>query len=150
MGAELDLSGVDPAGFAAAIANTPRDQLIEGMRSEARTQILDEIFGRMKDHAVAERIATVDAVVHFEIGGGAEEAGPDFYEIVIRNGAFDVNRDATEAARVTMTIDGADFLRLASGNANGAELFMQGLLRLDGDILFATQVAGFFEPPPRG
>jgi putative sterol carrier protein len=142
----LDVSNVDPAEFAKAVASTPDEQLAAGMQSEARSQILDEIFQRMGDHAVAERIAGVDAIVHFEITGGRDGAS-DFYEIVIRNGKFAVNRQSSGPARVTLTIDGVAFLKMAAGAANGPELFMQGRLKLAGDMVFATQIATFFTLP---
>lgn len=143
---ELDVSGVDPAEFARAVRSTPDDQLAAGMQSPARAQILDEIFGRMKDHVVADQIKGVDAVVHFELGGRAD-GGADFYEVAIRAGEFAVNRQSSGPARVTLTIDAVDFLKLAAGAANGPELFMQGRLKVAGDLVFATQVSTFFTIP---
>jgi putative sterol carrier protein len=142
----IDPSAVDPQQFAQAIAATPDEQLAEGMRGAGREQVLDEIFRRMKDYAVAEQIAGVDALIHFEIGGRAD-GGSDLYEVAIRSGEIAINRQASGAPRMTLAIDAVDFLKLASGNAAGPELFMTGKLRVSGDLMFATQVASFFTPP---
>ena len=49
----------------------------ENMAGEYRKTILDDLFGRMADHVEPERVAEVDAVLHFKIydrpGGGYDQ-----------------------------------------------------------------------------
>jgi putative sterol carrier protein len=143
---ELPTAGVDVAHFARSIAQTPDDQLAEGMRSEFRAAILDEIFKRMEEHFDPSRAADVDAVIHWEITGGPDGA-VDRYEVVIRNASCHASRAINESSRVKFTIDGVQFLKLVTGNASGPGLFVQGKLKVGGDLMFAARVAGLFAIP---
>lgn len=143
---EIDTSGVDAAAFARSIAETTDAQLAEGMSGPLRRQILDEVFRRMTEHAKAERIGDVDAVVHWRIGGRGD-GGEDVYETVIRGGAVTVSEEPSAKPRVTMKIGGVDFLKLVTGNQSGPGLFMTGKLKLEGDIMFAAGMASMFRVP---
>jgi putative sterol carrier protein len=51
---------------------------------------------------------------------------------------------------VTLCLDAVDFLRLATGNADPATLFLSGRLGLSGDELFAIEMASFLSIPGAG
>ena len=148
-----DFSGIDPSQAAAAVANVTPEQLAEGMRSEMRGAILDQVFTQMREHIKSDAAASTDAVVHWKIGG-RPDGGEDLYEVVIRAGTCEVNDgEAKEQPTVTLTMDGADFLRLVTNNANGPELFMSGKLKIEGDLAFASTLPALFtipkaSPPP--
>src|SRR5438876_6791862 len=93
----IQAANVDPAEFARSVATTPDEQLAEGMRSELRGQILDEIFRRMEEHFDAQKAAGIDAVIHWTISGRAD-GGSDRYEVVLRNGTCRATNAPTEAA----------------------------------------------------
>ena len=145
----LDVSGIDAAELAQNLANVPDDALEAGLQSEFRDQILDEVFNRMGEHFRADKAAGVDAVVHFKITGGPDGA-TNLYEAVIRDGAVNVNKEATEPARITITVPGVPFLRMVTGAASGPDLFMTGKLKIEGDLIFAAQVTGLFSIPGSG
>jgi putative sterol carrier protein len=145
--AEFDASQVDPAEFARNVAAASDEQLREGMASPLRGQILAEIFGRMAEHFRPESARDTDAVIHWRIGGRAD-GGHDEWETVIRDGTCEVHEGlGTEQPRVAFTIDGADFLRLVTGNAAGPMLFMSGKLKIEGDMMFAARAASLFTIP---
>ena len=137
---------VDPAEFARSVATTPDEQLAEGMRSELRGQVLGEIFRRMEEHFDPSKAQGIDAVMHWKITGGPEGA-VDQYEAVVKDGTCKVTDQPSKPARVTFTIDGVNFLKLVTANADGPQLFMTGVLKIDGDLMFAAQVAGLFRVP---
>jgi putative sterol carrier protein len=142
----IDPQAVDPAQFAQSVATTPDEQLAEGMRSELRPQVLDEIFRRMEEHFDPSKAQGVDAVMHWKITdrpGGGE----DVYEAVIKNGSCTVTKEPTGSPRVTFTIGPVEFLKLVTGNADGPQLFMTGGLKIEGDLMFAAQAAGLFKIP---
>jgi putative sterol carrier protein len=143
---DTQFSTIDPAEAAKAVAQISPEQLAEGMRSEMRGQILDQVFARMREHIKSDAAATVNAVVHWKIGGRSD-GGEDLYEVVIRGGDCIVNEEAQEQPTVTLTVDGADFLRLVTGNANGPELFMSGKLKIEGDLAFASTLPALFTIP---
>ena len=137
---------VDAAQFARSVATTPDEQLAQGMASELRGQILDEIFRRMAEHFDPSNAAGTDAVIHWKITG-RPDGGADHYEVVIRDGACTVSETPDQHPRVTFTIGGVDFLKLVTGNVGGPALFMQGRIKIDGDLMFAAGAAGLFRMP---
>jgi putative sterol carrier protein len=142
----IDPQAVDPAQFAQSVATTPDEALAEGMRSELRPQVLDEIFRRMEEHFDSSKAQGVDAVMHWKITdrpGGGE----DLYEAVIKQGTCTVTKEPTGSPRVTFTIGPVEFLKLVTGNVDGPQLFMTGGLKIEGDLMFAAQAAGLFKIP---
>jgi putative sterol carrier protein len=45
-----------------------------------------------------------------------------------------------------LTLGLVPFVRLLTGQSDGMKLFMTGKLKVDGDLLFAARVPGFFDP----
>jgi putative sterol carrier protein len=143
----IDPTEVDANELATNLAQATDEQLAELMSGPMRDQILGEIFRRMSEHFRAEAAGDTDAVIHWRIGG-APDRGHSDYETVIRDGACEVHEGfESDAARVTFTIGGADFLRLVTGNAAGPMLFMSGKLRIEGDMMFAANAASLFRIP---
>ena len=146
-GAAPDLSQVDAGQLAALAAGATDEQLAQGMSDpDARKQILDEIFRRMSEHVEPEKAKGNDAVLHFKITdkpGGGE----DVYEVEIKDGKVTASDEPKGTPRVTFTTGPASFLRLVSGAQPGPVLFMAGKLKIEGDLMFASQVATFFRIP---
>jgi len=137
---------VDPAQFARVVAETPDDQLEQGMLSENRGMVLDEIFKQMEEHFDAARAADVKAIVDWKILD-RPDGGYDHYRVEIAGGACRVSKDPEGPPRVTFRVAPVDFLKLVTGNAAGPQMFMTGRLRIEGDLMFAARVQGFFEIP---
>lgn len=55
--------------------------------------------------------------------------------------------DPTQDPRVTLTLNGIDFLRLVTGNASGPMMFMSGKLKIEGDLMFSAQIQAMFRIP---
>ena len=137
---------VDAAEFARSVATTTDEQLAVGMRSELRSQILAEIFRRMEEHFDASKAQGVYAVLHWKITG-APGGAVDWYEAVIKDGTCKVSDRPSHPARVSFTVGDVEFLKLVTGNVEGPRLFMTGRLKIEGDLMFAAQVAGLFTIP---
>lgn len=141
------IDGADASQLAAMVGQVPDEQLAEGMANpEGRRMILDEIFRRMSEHAEPNQIEGVDAVVHFEVTG-APDGGSDVYEAVIRDGKVEVSDEPKEQPRVKITTAPVPFLKLVTGHQSGPVLFMTGKLKLEGDVMFASRMTGFFRIP---
>jgi putative sterol carrier protein len=148
----VDLSSVDPDQVTQAVAAATDEQLREGMKGPMRKQIIDEVFSRMKEHFKPAGAQGVNAVVHWKITGGDGDA-VDQREVVIKDGAISVTDEPKETARVTLTMDGVDFLRLVTGGVQGPTLFMSGKLKIEGDLMFSANIQSMFTiptsaPPP--
>jgi putative sterol carrier protein len=140
------IPAIDPAEAAKAVASATDEQLAEGMKSENRGLILDQIFERMGEHVKADAAKAVDAVVLWKITG-RPDGGEDLYEVVLKGGTATVNKESTQPPRVTFTLDGVDFLKLVTSNVQGPELFMTGKLKLEGDMMFAATMPALFTIP---
>jgi putative sterol carrier protein len=141
-----DLGSLDPEQVAGAISSVTDEQLREALSGPRREEILGEVFRRMEQHFKPSSAAGVDAVIHWKIAG-REDGGVDHYEVVLRDGACTASKDPKHEPRVTLALDGVDFMRLVTGNAAGPMLFMSGKLKIEGDLMFSTQIQSMFTIP---
>jgi putative sterol carrier protein len=144
------LTNVSPDQLASLAASATDEQLTAGMADpEARRAILDEIFRRMSEHVDADKAKGINAVLHWKITDGPD-GGIDHYEVVLNDGTCIVSEEPKGEPRVTFTVGPASFLRLVSGAQPGPVLFMAGKLKIEGDLMFASQVATMFRIPQAG
>jgi len=142
-----DLTNVSADQLAALAANATDEQLTEGMADpQARKAILDEIFRRMCEHVDADKAKGINAVLHWKITEGPE-GSIDHYEVVLNDGTCTVSETPEGDPRVTFTVGPAAFLKLVSGAQAGPVLFMAGKLKIEGDLMFASQIATMFRIP---
>ena len=83
----------------------------------------------------------VDAVIQYKLTG--EEGGD--YIITIKDGKCMVAEGEAETPTMTMTADAHDFADVLLGKANGMQYFMQGKLKLAGDLNLAMKLTSFFK-----
>ena len=83
----------------------------------------------------------LEAVIQYKLTG--EEAGD--YIINIKDGKCTVEEGIAEAPTMTLTADGRDFGDVLLGKANGMQYFMQGKLKLAGDLNLAMKLTSFFK-----
>ncbi len=140
-----DLSALSAEDFAALVSQASDDQLAEIVEGSQRETALREIFARVAEHFDPAR-AKGDSVVHFQIVG-REDGGSDDFEVIVRDGKCEVSEDPSEQPRVTLKVEPVPFLKLVSGQASGPELFMSGKLKIEGDLMFAPQIATMFRIP---
>ncbi|MDP9189789.1 MAG: SCP2 sterol-binding domain-containing protein [Actinomycetota bacterium] len=143
-----EIADADSSELAGMVTKLSDEQLAEGMSDPAiRKRVLDEIFKRMAEHVDPDKIKDLDAVIHFKITdapGGVE----DVYEAVFANGAVTVSDEPTTAEpKVRIIAAPVPFLKLVSGQESGPAMFMTGKLKLEGDLMFATQMASLFKIP---
>ena len=140
------MQGVDETQLVQIVAGATDQQLEELMASEARKDILDDIFRRMADHVDGERARDVNAVLHWKIYD-RPEGGYDHYEVVLEGGACVVSETPGREPSITLKLKPADFLKLVSGSASGPTMFMTGKLKLEGDVMLASRLTSMFRIP---
>jgi putative sterol carrier protein len=140
------VQGVDEAQFVQIVAGATDQQLEELMASEARKDIVDDIFRRMAEHVDPDRARDVNAVVHWKIYD-RPDGGYDHYEVVLEGGTCTVSESPSREAAITLKLKPADFLKLVSGNASGPTMFMTGKLKLEGDVMLASRLTSMFRIP---
>jgi hypothetical protein len=134
------------------VGQTPDDRLERLMKSPARRMILEGVFWKMPQQLDPRRAADVHAAVLWRIAG-RPDGGTDDFRLVISNGAARTERGASAEPPppvLTVTMDGVDLLKLASGGLDPMRGYLGGRIGLAGDIMFAAKLGGMFRmPAPR-
>jgi len=134
-------------GFGRLVRDAPPERIEQLMRSPARKPILDGIFWQMPKQLDPAQAAGVKSSIRWCITGRSD-GGMDTYQLEIEGGKCRMVREPHgAAARVTITIDGVEFLRLASGNSDPMQAYFQGRMQLAGDIMLAAKLASLFRMP---
>jgi putative sterol carrier protein len=133
------------------VGQVPEEQLAEEWRiRRAARWSSTRSSGAWRSTPRHPQIEDVDAVVHFEITD-APGGGSDIYEVVIRDGKIETIDEPTEQQpRVKIKTAPVAFLKLVTGQQSGPVMFMTGKLKLEGDVMFASQMTSFFRIPTAG
>jgi putative sterol carrier protein len=83
----------------------------------------------------------VEAVIQYHLTG---DEGGDWI-INIKDGKCTVAEGTAENATMTLTADAQDFKDVLTGKADGMQYFMQGRLKLSGDLNLALKLTTFFK-----
>jgi len=89
----------------------------------------------------SEKAPGVEALIQYHLTG--DEGGD--YIIDIRDGACSVKEGTAEAPTMTLTADGRYFGDVLLGKEDGMKGFMQGKLKLAGDLNLAMKLTTFFK-----
>jgi putative sterol carrier protein len=141
-----DFTSVSAEDLAALVANSSDEQLAQAMHGPQREAALSEIFNRMAENLDPAKAKGHDAVVHFQILD-RPDGGYDEFEVTIQDGACEVSQTPTNDPRVTLKVEPAAFLKLITNQASGPGLFMTGKLKIEGDLMYAPQIASLFRIP---
>jgi sterol carrier protein 2 len=86
--------------------------------------------GLKADPAVVKR---VNGVYQFVVGGVAD-GSEKVWTVDLKNGEGSVSEGKPSKADCTIRISDADFVAMSAGKANGQQLFMQGKLKISGNM----------------
>lgn len=75
---------------------------------------------------------------------GRPDGRHDVRQLVIENGAAALLEGQQREPDLTLELDGVDFLLLATGNASGSALFVDGRVEVDGDPWVAMRMPRLF------
>jgi len=133
-------------GFERLVRDSPPQRLEQLMRSPARRALLDGIFWQMPKQVDASAATDTTTAIKWVVTGRAD-GGSDVYHLVIERGQARTERGETVEARLTVTLDGVEFLKLASGNSDPMQAYFTGRIQLSGDIMVAAKLAQMFNMP---
>jgi putative sterol carrier protein len=134
-------------GLARLVRDTPSHRLDQLMRTPVRRVVLDGIFWQMPQQLDRRRSAGMRASILWQITGRSD-GETDSYQLEFGDGRCRVIRGrGGSEPRVTITVDGAEFLRIATGNSDPMRAYFNGRLALAGDILVAAKLASLFRAP---
>jgi putative sterol carrier protein len=137
-------------GFGKVMRDAPPERVDQVMRSPARKPILDAIFWQIPKQLDAKHASDVNTTIRWCITGRAD-GGVDTYDLQIKDGrARTIRGTGGVDPRLTITMDGPEFLRLVSGNADPMRAYFTGRIKLAGDIMVAAKLATLFRLPGTG
>jgi alkyl sulfatase BDS1-like metallo-beta-lactamase superfamily hydrolase len=133
-------------GFERLVRESPPQRLEQLMRSPARKPVLDGIFWQMPRQIDASAAAGTTLAIRWVVTGRAD-GGSDTYLLLIEDGQARTERGEGGDPRLTVTLDGVEFLKLASGNSDPMQAYFTGRIKLTGDIMVAAKLAQMFRMP---
>lgn len=140
-----NLESISPSEFAALVKHAPKSQIKEVMHdATTREAILGAVFSRMGSQYKGSK--KVDAVIHWKITDHPT-GDDDIFETVLADGECTVNDTPEHEPKVEISLDGEQFLNLASGNGSPPMMFFSGKLKLKGDVGFAASLSKLFNIP---
>lgn len=145
-GGDLDPLAIDATAVSRVVKGLSDKDLRDRMAGGVRDVVLGEIFARFADHLRQERTAEVEAAVAWRISG-REDGGVDEFTTLIDRGSVRLVEAHEHKPRVSIQVEAADFLKLVTGNANPAMMFMRRKISVRGDLGFAAQLTGMFRIP---
>jgi putative sterol carrier protein len=134
--------GPDPAQLAEMIKGLSDDDLRQQIKSLGAHEIVTEIFNRMPEAFLPDKAGDIQSTLQYDI---TTEGGTESWAVAFDNGTCTTSEGPATEPRLTLGVDVVDFIRLIFGQADGAQLFMGGRLKLTGDMMFAMQMQGFFD-----
>ena len=103
---------------------------------------ISEVMTKIPTAFRADRAADIEAVVHFKFTG--PEAGE--WNAAIRNGSCEVAQGIPRTKpSVSVVADSANFVKIVTGELDGMQAFMQGKIKLTGDLNLAMKLMQMFK-----
>ena len=101
-----------------------------------------QLMEKMPGAFIPEKAQGVNAVIAFKFTG--TEAGE--WNAVIKDGACAVTQGAPAGQpTMTLTTDSTDYVKLFTGELDGMQAFMQGKIKLAGDLNLAMKLMQMFK-----
>ncbi len=144
----VDPSSLDPVEVATAVATSSGKHMRSVMESDFRPIVLAEVFRRFPEFIDAGKAADLALSVGFRIGGRSD-GEVDRYVVHVRDGVCTIETDPPTGQRrdATITLDGADFLRLATGQLHPVRGVLTGAMKVKGDRAKALALNAVMVPP---
>jgi putative sterol carrier protein len=96
---------------------------------------------KMPGAFIPEKAQGVEATIQFKFTGA--EAGD--WNATIKEGQVDVARGTHASPNMTLTADSADYVKIFTGELDGMQAFMQGKIKLAGDLNLAMKLMQMFK-----
>ena len=134
-------------GFAHAVRDAPKERLDQVMRSPARRVLLETIFWQMPRHIDPHSARSMNCTIRWRITGRADGEA-DVYDLEFVDGRCRViHGPGVPPPKLTITVDGVEFLRLATGNSDPVKAYFTGRVALAGDVMVAAKASSLFRIP---
>lgn len=102
---------------------------------------IQELIPLMPAHFVPEAAKGINATIQLELSG----EGGGLWNLVIANEQIKINEGQAANPTTTLKIAAADYLAVINGQANPMQLFMQGKVKVGGDMSLVMKLQSMFK-----
>jgi len=103
---------------------------------------ISQLMEKMPGAFIPEKAQGVDAIIHFKFSG----AEPGEWHTIIKDGRCQVAPGApTRAPTMTLSADSSDYIKIFTGELDGMKAFMEGKIKLGGDLSLAMKLMQMFK-----
>jgi putative sterol carrier protein len=103
---------------------------------------ISDLMTKMPGAFVPEKAQGMDAVIQFRFTGS--QAG-DWYATIKDGKCETAQGSSTRNPTMTLTADSDDYIKLVTGELDPMQAFMQGKLKLQGDLNLAMKITQMFK-----
>jgi len=104
----------------------------------------DQIVDAMPNYLIPEKAGTTKATIQFDLSGD----GGGKWWVRIHDGKAESGKgDPGEPANLTLLADAHDWVKIMTGQLDGTAAFMQGKLKIKGDMGLAIKMQSLFRRP---
>ena len=100
-----------------------------------------ELMEKMPGAFLPEKAQGVDADIQFKFTG----AEPGEWVVGIKDGEVDVSQGTHPSPKMTLTSDSTDYIKIITGELDPMQAFMQGKIKLAGDLNLAMKLMQMFK-----
>lgn len=100
-----------------------------------------KLMSRMPKAFLPEKAVGVDAIIQYNLSGA--EAGD--WIVTIRDGACTTEQGVAETPHMTLAADSEDYKNVVTGKMNAMNAFMDGKLKLTGNLNLAMALTNYFK-----
>ena len=115
--------------------------MTEDLSAEQLTPNL--VFEQMPNFLNKDKAAGVNATIQFDLSG---DNGGQWW-IKIADGEAQSGQGTTESPNLTLLADVNDYMKISLGQMDGTAAFMQGKLKIKGDMGLAIKMQSLFNRP---
>lgn len=102
---------------------------------------ITEFMSGMQKAFIPEKATGLDVAIQIKLSGD----DPSEWVIMIKNQTCVIQKGTAQGAKLTITINSGDFMKLFTGKMDPMQAYMQGKIRVAGDINLALKLMNLFK-----
>ncbi len=106
-----------------------------------RAENIVQVFDLMPERFLPDQAGDMDTVIQMDLSG--DDGGQ--WTLLVKDGTLSITAGTHADADMTMSMQASDWLDIANGEANSMALFMQGKIRVNGDMGIAMKMQTMFD-----
>ena len=102
---------------------------------------VEKLMSRMPKAIRPEAAQGVDTVLQYHLTGSE----PGEWYVTIKDGVCEVFKGVHASPKMTLSADSDDYIAIFTGKSNAMKAFMEGKLKLSGDLNMAMKLPNLFK-----